>query len=138
LECDYIEEILSRGSATMTRLLTVTITGLMLCSPCLAQTIGPGGIPIAPGPSQPRDFTPGGIGPGGVPVAPGPAARGVNIERIGPGGGRVAPGPAGSVDSGPSLNPSTTVAPSSGGIRGTIRSKRSKIRGKKPKVSGTR
>ena len=94
-----------------------------------AQTIGPGGGPIAPGPSQPRDFTPGGIGPGGGPVAPGPAARGVNIERIGPGGGPIAPGPAGSVDSGPSLNPST-VAPSSGGIRTTIRTKRQKYRGK--------
>jgi hypothetical protein len=100
-----------------------------------AQTTGPGGGPMAPGPSQPRDFTPGGIGPGGAPVAPGPAARGANIERIGPGGGRLAPGPAGSVDSGPSLNPST-VAPSSGGIRTTIRTKRQKYRGRsKPRVS---
>jgi hypothetical protein len=114
----------------------VAMVGALSISIADAQTIGPGGGPIAPGPSQPRDFTPGGIGPGGGQVAPGPAARGVNIERIGPGGGRMAPGPAGSVDSGPSLNPSTTVAPSSGGIRGTIKSKRSKYRGKrKPRVS---
>src|SRR3989442_1684251 len=57
----------------------------------LGQTIGPGGGPMAPGPSQPRDYTPGGIGPGGVPVAPGPAARDVNIERIGPAGPARAP-----------------------------------------------
>jgi hypothetical protein len=100
-----------------------------------AQTIGPGGGPMAPGPSQPRDFTPGGIGPGGGAVAPGRGARGVNIERIGPGGGRLAPGPAGSVGTGPTLD-SPTVAPSSGGVRTTIRSKRQKHRGKRnPRVS---
>jgi hypothetical protein len=113
----------------------VAMVGAASISIGVAQTIGPGGGPIAPGPSQPRDFTPGGIGPGGGAVAPGPAARGVNIERTGPGGGRLAPGPAGSVDSGPSLRP-TTVAPSSGGIRTTIKSKRYKYRGKrKPRVS---
>jgi hypothetical protein len=116
-------------------LAVVALVGAASVSIGMAQTIGPGGGPIAPGPSQPRDFTPGGIGPGGTRVAPGPAARGVNMERIGPGGGRVAPGPAGSVDSGPSLRP-TTVAPSSGGIRGTIKSKRYKKRGKsRPRVS---
>jgi hypothetical protein len=94
-----------------------------------AQTIGPGGIPIAPGPSQPRDFTPGGIGPGGVPVAPGPAARDVNIERIGPGGGPLAPGPAGSVGTGPTVQ-LPTVAPSSRDLAPTTRSKRLKHRGK--------
>ena len=72
----------------------IALVGAATISIGAAQTIGPGGGPIAPGPSQPRDFTPGGIGPGGGPVAPGPAARGVNIERIGPGGGRLAPGPA--------------------------------------------
>jgi hypothetical protein len=100
-----------------------------------AQTTGPGGGPMAPGPSQPRDFTPGGIGPGGGAVAPGRAARDVNIERIGPGGGRLAPGPAGSVGTGPTLD-LPTVAPSSGGVRGTIRTKRQKHRGRsKPRVS---
>jgi hypothetical protein len=113
----------------------IALVGAASISIAAAQTIGPGGGPIAPGPSQPRDFTPGGIGPGGTRVAPGPAARGVNMERTGPGGGKVAPGPAGSVDSGPSLRP-TTVAPSSGGIRTTIKSKRKKYRGKsRPRVS---
>jgi hypothetical protein len=84
------------------------------------QTIGPGGVPMAPGPSQPRDFTPGGVGPGGA-VAPGPAARGANIDREGPGGTRFAPGPAGSVGSGPTP-PSQTVIPS-GSLRPTIRAK---------------
>jgi hypothetical protein len=117
-------------------LLAAALVGAAGITPGDAQTIGPGGVPMAPGPSQPRDFTPGGIGPGGGQVAPGRAARGVNMERTGPGGGRVAPGPAGSVDSGPSLNPSTVV-PSSGGIRTTIRSKRQKHRGKsRPRVSG--
>jgi hypothetical protein len=112
----------------------VAMVGAASISIAAAQTIGPGGGPIAPGPSQPRDFTPGGIGPGGGAVAPGPAARGVNIERTGPGGGRVAPGPAGSIDSGPSLRP-TTVVPSSGGVRGTIKAKRYKKRSKRPRVS---
>jgi hypothetical protein len=95
------------------------------------QTIGPGGVPMAPGPSQPHDYTPGGIGPGGVAVAPGAAARGVNIERIGPGGGPLAPGPAGDVGTGPTLR-TPTVAPSSGGLRGTVYAKRHHVyRGKK-------
>jgi hypothetical protein len=98
-------------------------------SAAAAQTTGPGGLPMAPGPSQPRDFTPGGIGPGGGPIAPGPAARGVNIERLGPAGLPIAPGPAGSVGTGPTLD-SPTVAPSSGGVRTTIRTKRQKYRGK--------
>jgi hypothetical protein len=116
-------------------LLVMAVVGMGV-TPAAAQTIGPGGGPIAPGPSQPRDFTPGGIGPGGVPVAPGPAARGVNIERIGPGGGRLAPGPAGSVDSGPSV-PLPTVAPSSRDLTPTIRTKRKKQRGtSKRRVSG--
>jgi hypothetical protein len=96
----------------------------------LAQTIGPGGGPMAPGPSQPRDYTPGGIGPGGVPVAPGPAARDVNIERIGPGGGPLAPGPAGNVGTGPTLR-TQTIAPSSRDLATTIRAKRRLHRGKK-------
>ena len=62
-----------------------------------AQTIGPGGGPIAPGPSQPRDFTPGGTGP--------------------------------TLDS-------PTVAPSSGGVRTTIRTKRQKYRGKSRRRMG--
>jgi len=98
----------------------------------LAQTerIGPGGIPMAPGPSQPRDFTPGGIGPGGVPVAPGPAARDTMIERIGPGGVPLAPGPAGNVGTGPTL-PHVSAAPSSRNLSTTIRTKRRPIyRGK--------
>ena len=98
------------------------------------QSIGPGGGPMAPGPSQPRDYTPGGIGPGGVPVAPGPAARDVNIERIGPGGGPLAPGPAGNVGTGPTLR-TPTVAPSSGGIAGTIRAKRRIHRGRRPQAA---
>jgi len=90
---------------------------------CLAQTesIGPGGIRMAPGASQPHDFTPGGVGPGGA-IAPGRAARDANMDRVGPGGTRLAPGSAGSVGTGPRLR-TQTVAPSSGGIRGTIRSK---------------
>jgi hypothetical protein len=100
--------------------------GMSLAS---AQTTGPAGLPMAPGPSQPRDFTPGGIGPGGGPIAPGPAARGVNIEQLGPAGLPIAPGPAGSVGAGRALD-SPAVAPSSGGIRTTIRTKRKKYRGK--------
>ena len=101
------------------------------------QRIGPGGGSMAPGPSQPHDFTPGGIGAGGVPVAPGAGARGVNIDRIGPGGGRLAPGPAGSVGTGPTLR-TQTVAPSSGDLRRTIRAKRGPYRGKskrRPRVA---
>jgi hypothetical protein len=64
-----------------------------------AQVIGPGGVLIAPGPSQP-DSTPGGIGPGGARggrISPGPAGRDITIEQPGPGGIRIAPGPAGSI-----------------------------------------
>lgn len=102
----------------------------------LAQTerIGPGGIPMAPGPSQPRDFTPGGIGPGGVPVAPGSAARDVMIERIGPGGVPIAPGPAGNVGTGPTL-PNLSVPPSSRDLSTTIRAKRRTIYRGKPRRS---
>jgi hypothetical protein len=110
-------------------LFVAAVGGLACVTTAPAQTIGPGGVPIAPGPSQPRDFTPGGIGPGGVPVAPGPAARGVNIERTGPGGGPLAPGPAGSVGTGPTLD-LPQVAPSSRDLRSTIRTKRQKYRGK--------
>ena len=63
----------------------------------LAQTVGPGGTLLAPGPSTPQGYTPGGAGPGGSQIAPGPAARGLNIEQPGPGGTRMAPGPAGNV-----------------------------------------
>jgi hypothetical protein len=94
------------------------------------QTIGPGGVPLAPGPSRPRDFVPGGIGPGGA-VAPGPAARGGNIDREGPGGTRIAPRPAGSVGTGPTP-PTQTVVPS-GTLRPTIRAKR---RPKRAPVAG--
>jgi hypothetical protein len=93
----------------------------------LAQTVGPGGVILAPGPSQPHDFTPGGIGPGGVLIAPGPAARDVNIDRIGPGGGLLAPGPAGSVGTGPTP-PRTTVLGSSPPVAFTIKSKRRHLR----------
>jgi hypothetical protein len=88
----------------------------------MAQTIGPGGVPLAPGPSQPRDFTPGGISPGGR-VAPGPAARGVNIEGTGPAGDRLAPGPAGSVSTDPTPR-TPVIAPLPRDLRTTIRSKR--------------
>ena len=77
------------------------------------QTIGPGGTPMVPGPSQPRDFTPGGTGAGGAAVAPGRAARGANVERIGPGGTPLAPGPTGSVRPSPTPRPAPTLAPSS-------------------------
>jgi hypothetical protein len=77
-------------------LLTSSTLLVALAPAARAQTtIGPGGIPIAPGPSQPN-YVPGGIGPGGTPVAPGPAARGV-IQEIGPGGIPIAPGPAGRI-----------------------------------------
>jgi hypothetical protein len=100
----------------------------------LAQTerIGPGGVPMAPGPSQPRDFTPGGIGAGGAPVAPGPAARDVNVERIGPGGGALAPGPAGNVGTGPTPR-TPAVAPSSRDLSGTVHTKCRKLYRGKPK-----
>jgi hypothetical protein len=81
------------------------------------------------GPSQPRDFTPGGIGPGGGAVAPGRAARDVNIERIGPGGTRLAPGPAGNVGTGAAARP-PAASPSSSGLRTTVKSKRRLHRGK--------
>jgi hypothetical protein len=94
------------------------------------QTIGPGGVPMAPGPSQPRDFTPGGVGPGGVKVAPGRAARDVDIEREGPGGTRLAPGRAGRVGAGRAAR-TQVIAPSSGNVSGTIKAKKRKIyRGK--------
>jgi hypothetical protein len=118
----------------MLRRLPLVVAALALAGATagLGQTIGPGGGPMAPGPSQPRDYTPGGIGPGGVPVAPGPAARDLNIERIGPGGGPLAPGPAGNVGTGPTLR-TQTVAPSSGGIAGTVKAKRRLHRGKRPR-----
>ena len=103
------------------RVLVTIVVALLLSEGALAQTIGPGGVPLAPGPSQPRDFTPGGISPGGA-VAPGPAARGVNIERTGPAGDRIAPGPAGSVSTDPTP-PRPVVAPLPRDLRATIRSK---------------
>ena len=84
------------------------VIGLAVASLALAQTIGPGGGPIAPGPSQPRGYTPGGTGAGGVTVAPGPAARGVNVDRDSP-GGRLAPGSAGSVSTAPTARTTTVV-----------------------------
>jgi hypothetical protein len=88
--------------------LLVLLTSLALAPVVLAQTIGPGGGPIAPGPSQPRGYTPGGTGAGGVTVAPGPAARGVNVDRDSP-GGRLAPGSAGSVSTAPTARTTTAV-----------------------------
>jgi hypothetical protein len=90
------------------RMLVITAT-LGMATLAWAQTIGPGGGPMAPGPSQPHGYTPGGTGPGGVSVAPGPAARGVNVERVGPGGSILAPGPAGSVRTGPTFRRPTVV-----------------------------
>ncbi len=100
------------------------------------QTIGPGGVPMAPGPSQPRDFTPGGRGPGVVKVAPGAAARDVDIERRGPGNTRLAPGRAGRAA--PSTGAQTQViAPSSGGLSGTVKAKKRKVyRGKAKRRPG--
>ena len=83
--------------------LLVIIAALGVAHVGWAQTTGPGGGPIAPGPSQPQGYTPGGVGPGGGQVAPGPAARDISIERLGPGGTTLAPGPAGSVNTGPTL-----------------------------------
>ena len=90
------------------RLLVIIALAAMSCV-AAAQTIGPGGIEMAPGPSQPRGYTPGGTGPGGVQVAPGPAARGAPIERVSPGGTLVAPGPAGSVSTAPSFRAPAVV-----------------------------
>jgi hypothetical protein len=103
----------------------VTVALIAWSVSALAQTerIGPGGVRMAPGASQPHDFTPGGIGAGGVPVAPGSAARDVNVERIGPGGTALAPGPAGNVGTGPTLR-TPAVAPSSRDLSGTIKTKR--------------
>src|SRR5262249_17991549 len=105
------------------------LAGLALAQ---TQTIGPGGVPMAPGPSQPRDFTPGGINAGGSQVAPGGAARDIYMERIGPGGARLAPGP-GDVGAGPPAR-RPGVARSSGGLRATIKTGRRHIyRGKRGK-----
>src|SRR5918912_1354269 len=76
-------------------LVVIALIGPSLGAWAQGERIGPGGVPMAPGPSQPHDYTPGGIGAGGVPVAPGAAARDVNVDRIGPGGVPLAPGPAG-------------------------------------------
>jgi hypothetical protein len=76
-----------------------------------AQIVGPGGAPLAPGPSLPRDFTPGGAGPGGAQIAPGSAARGLSIDHPGPGGTRLAPGPAGTSLSQPVRRPRRLRAP---------------------------
>jgi hypothetical protein len=46
---------------------------------------------------------PGGVGqpgPGGVPIAPGPSRANVPTQRTGPGGGPIAPGPAGDLGGG--------------------------------------
>jgi hypothetical protein len=95
------------------------------------QAIGPGGVPMAPGASQPHDFTPGGRGPGGVKVAPGSSAREVDIERRGPGNTRLAPGRAGRVGTGPTVR-TQVIAPSSGEVSRTIKAKKRKIyRGKR-------
>ena len=99
------------------------------------QTIGPGGTPMSPGPSQPRDFTPGGAGPGGARVSPGPAARDVNIEREGPGGTHLSPGPAGRAET--RSAPATQVmAPASGGVSHTIRASSRKVHRGKTKRRG--
>src|SRR5262245_12028105 len=101
-------------------LAAIALVVMAAASAAAQTTLGPGGVPMAPGPSRPHDFTPGGVGPGGA-VAPGPAARGANIDREGPGGTRIAPGSAGSVGRG-RTPPSQTVVPS-GSLRPTIRSK---------------
>jgi hypothetical protein len=84
--------------ARMAAVVALAAAIALLLPACIlsAQTIGPGGIPIAPGPSQPG-YTPGGIGPGGIPIAPGPAARSIPsiVTGPGPGGIPIAPGPAG-------------------------------------------
>src|SRR5580704_4005003 len=74
----------------------------------VAQVVGPGGVLIAPGPSQPN-YTPGGIGPGGTLVSPGPSGRDISIEQPGPGGIRIAPGPAGSIAAQRRSPPNTQV-----------------------------
>jgi len=107
---------------------TVALVIIALMTPlasAFAQTesIGPGGVRMAPGPSQPHDYTPGGKGAGGVRVAPGAAARGVNVDRVGPGGTRLAPGPAGNVGTGPTLR-TPAVLPSSRDVAGSVKSKR--------------
>jgi hypothetical protein len=91
-------------------ILIVTLAAIAFPHVSSAQTIGPGGGPIAPGPSQPRGYTPGGTGAGGVTVAPGPAARGVNVDRDSP-GGRLAPGSAGSATTTPAVRTTTVVRP---------------------------
>jgi hypothetical protein len=88
-----------------------------------AQVIGPGGVLIAPGPSQPN-YTPGGVGPGGTLVAPGPAGRDITIEQPGPGGIRMVPGPAGSIAAQRRAPPESPVLYGSEAVRGTIISDR--------------
>ena len=113
-----------RALPHMSLLVPVLVALAGWCGDAAAQTkaIGPGGVLMAPGPSQPHDFTPGGVGPGGVAVAPGSAARDTNIQRIGPGDIELAPGPAGRIRSGRSVR-TQVVAPSSSGIAGTVKAK---------------
>ena len=103
--------------AVMRKVLFVVAVGLVATT-AAAQTIGPGGVPLAPGASQPRDFTPGGTGPGGG-VAPGRAAPRTNIDREGAGGTRLAPGSAGSVGT-PTQSTQTVTRP-------TIRAKKARM-----------
>jgi hypothetical protein len=83
--------------------LLVIIAALGTANPGWAQTIGPGGGLIAPGPDQPPGYTPGGIGPGGGMVAPGPAARDVPIQQYGFGHTLLAPGSTGNLNTGPAV-----------------------------------
>jgi len=95
---------------------TLMVAGAALSS---AQVIGPGGVLIAPGPSQPN-YTPGGVGPGGTLVSPGPAGRDIPIEQPGPGGIRIAPGPAGSIAAQRQSPPDTQVLYGSEPLQTTI------------------
>src|ERR1700674_4531634 len=95
---------------------TLMVAGAAVSS---AQVIGPGGVLIAPGPSQPN-YTPGGVGPGGTLVSPGPAGRDISIEQPGPGGIRIAPGPAGSIAAQRRSPPDTQVRYGPETLRTTI------------------
>jgi hypothetical protein len=104
----------------MRKVLFVVAVG-MATSAAAQTTIGPGGVPLAPGPSQPRDFTPGGTGAGGG-IAPGRAAPRTNIDREGAGGTRLAPGSAGSVGT-PTQSKQTVTRPTISAKKGRIQRK---------------
>jgi hypothetical protein len=108
--------------AAMSRATLAAVAAILMTAGAIAahaQVIGPGGVLIAPGPSQPN-YYPGGLGPGGAIVSPGPAGRNIPLEQPGPGGIRIAPGPAGSIAAQQRPLPNNQVLYGSAPLRTTI------------------